>query len=745
MKNRLAIAMAALLLGNLPALPSHAEICEGSTCESTFEFTGEIAQFNVPIGVSSIDFEIYGASGGRGGLGGKVTGTLTSLPSSIYVVIGGAGTIGSQAAGGYNGGGQAGGYRTNEGSGGGASDLRLDLGLDSRIVVAGGGGGAGGFSGAPGGAGGAEIAANGQSGQGSGGGGGTQTSGGPAGVSNGGSASSAGAFGVGGTGGNSTNAGGGGGGGGWYGGGGGGADDDNCCSDGGGGGGGSSFAHTSYVSNAAHEAGVQLGNGRVVLRYTKTLVVTEFSGQQLDSKDAQFRLGLSMPNELSLGALDASALSCDQLTATQDELGWLIKATNCADGTQVLTIPQGAIDGTRPEKPLEAAIEFDAVAPVFSWQDAVIDHQADQLTIEFSLDEGSLDSSLIQVIGCQSVAVEQMIVATGCQDDQASVTIPVGAFTDQWGNSSPDTVLTQLILFDRAAPVVSVQNQSVDVATSAHSFEFVFSEAATFDVSRLVVEPIEGCEILTEPTENSLAVSGNCGFGLISYTVPALSLTDAAANTGPASDFVLEINIAEPQPEPEPEPEPEPAPEPEAEEQTPAPNAEVAEPSVPTSPIQQVPVRQEPVVPEIEPEVTEELTSDRESENESEANSDAETEPVLEPVIEQEEAISAGASDAESINSVDTGEMADPAEMARTEDVQVQGQPEQTDEVQATAPPLEQDSAVQSLPVATGASNPRLSQDVIEQGNSLTLWMIAAGSLVAVSATGYLAYRFIGR
>jgi uncharacterized repeat protein (TIGR02543 family)/prepilin-type N-terminal cleavage/methylation domain-containing protein len=234
----------------------------------TFEYTGSGVYYTAPAAAENLTFTISGAAGGRGGMGGRVTGEFINDPTGFWVFVGGEGIINADAPGGWNGGGRSGGSRGNEGSGGGASDIRSGTGLSERIVVAGGGGGGGGYAGAAGGVGGNLVAQNGGSGQGGGGGGGRENSGGSAGASNGGSSAQSGGFGVAGTGGSSWNAGGGGGGGGWYGGGGGGGDDDSCCADGGGGGGGSSFANTSLVKNISHQAGVQNGAGRITISYS---------------------------------------------------------------------------------------------------------------------------------------------------------------------------------------------------------------------------------------------------------------------------------------------------------------------------------------------------------------------------------------------------------------------------------------------------------------------------------------------
>ena len=73
MKKSLSLGIIALVLAQLPALPSQAEICEGNFCEVSFNFSGEVVAWQVPAGVNEVSFEIAGASGGRGGLGGKVT------------------------------------------------------------------------------------------------------------------------------------------------------------------------------------------------------------------------------------------------------------------------------------------------------------------------------------------------------------------------------------------------------------------------------------------------------------------------------------------------------------------------------------------------------------------------------------------------------------------------------------------------------------------------------------------------
>lgn len=241
---------------------------------STFVYTGGTQIWAVPPTVTSVDFDVQGASGGEDnhspagtanpGHGARVTGTLNVGTGPLYINVGGRGSDGSLAgaAGGWNGGGDASYYFFGcGGAGGGASDIRLSSnGLGNRQVVAGGGAGNGWDSPGPnfGGAGGALIGGvGGNNIGGSHAGGGTQFGAGAGATYTGWSAGSNGAGATGGNG--STQGISGGGGGGYYGGGGG------VWS---GGGGGSSYANASLmVGTPSHTAGYNIGDGIVSLNY----------------------------------------------------------------------------------------------------------------------------------------------------------------------------------------------------------------------------------------------------------------------------------------------------------------------------------------------------------------------------------------------------------------------------------------------------------------------------------------------
>lgn len=237
-----------------------------AAASTTFDYTGSVQSFTVPVGVNSITFEAWGAQGGTnandfascgdiGGTGGYATGILAVTPGeTIWIYVGGKGVAG--ATGGFNGGG-ASGEASTCGSGGGASDIRKGgTTLNDRVIVAGGGGGAeysacNGTGGTGGGLNGNDGSEGGSTYNGKGA---TQIAGGAAGAYRADYPGYAGTWGVGGTSGSIHS---GGGGGGYYGGGGSSAD--------GHGGGGSSYI--GGVSGGSTTAGLRSGNGQIKITY----------------------------------------------------------------------------------------------------------------------------------------------------------------------------------------------------------------------------------------------------------------------------------------------------------------------------------------------------------------------------------------------------------------------------------------------------------------------------------------------
>jgi hypothetical protein len=328
MSHRRAAALAACLaLSALPAASAHAQ---GTSV--TFDLTGGVQTWQVPSGVTSARFDLYGAQGGSsyprtsagtdpapGGRGAWVHAVLAVTPGqTLEIRVGGMGISGSQwtaggpfnGNGGFNGGG---GLATTSrwphpmtpGGGGGASDVRLPGGQASDILLMAGGGGGGGGSGhasstetdgAAGGAGGASGTA-GENGSGpftftpggSGGGAPTAYDGGQGGDGGPGSSDeydgrtgTTGWPGLGGASGSHPGVpaygGGGGGGGGGYWGGGGGGDggligvQDGTAGGGGGGGGGSSYVDAAAADpqQTGVQEGVNTGDGQVKVTYSSS-------------------------------------------------------------------------------------------------------------------------------------------------------------------------------------------------------------------------------------------------------------------------------------------------------------------------------------------------------------------------------------------------------------------------------------------------------------------------------------------
>jgi hypothetical protein len=116
---------------------------------ASYVFPGSY-NFTVPAGVTSILINASGAAGTAGtpilgqspgipGLGGSISAFFTVTPGQIlHVNVGGCNVPNEK---GFNGGGGT--LCGHTGSGGGASDVRTNFSLSSRLIVAGGGGGTG--------------------------------------------------------------------------------------------------------------------------------------------------------------------------------------------------------------------------------------------------------------------------------------------------------------------------------------------------------------------------------------------------------------------------------------------------------------------------------------------------------------------------------------------------------------------------------------------------------------------------
>lgn len=685
--------------------------CIGPDCEITFSYTGEYQTWSPPPGIKDLSFEIYGAAGGRGGAGGNVSGLFTDVPETLYIFVGGAGGMGNGIGGGFNGGGAAGGNSGTEGAGGGATDIRLGLDLDSRIVVAGGAGGGGGEAGGNGGHGGNDTAMAGGNGQAPGGGGGSQTSGGIAGINNGGFAvATPGTLGVGGNGGFSTFAGGGGGGGGYYGGGGGGADDNTCCSDGGGGGGGSSFINTNYVSQFQQQAGVSWGHGWVTFRYTVVPIITYFEMIQVNSERAVFTLEASE----NLIGLEQSALTligagCELSEFEIDGSLAFGAVTGCESGELSLTLAAESFGQSvlGPVEPEVASLNFDATAPTFEFTTQSFQSSQSDQVIQFLVsDQLQLVESMFSVSGCDGLQVQgSQLSLSSCSEGVATVALLEYTLSDNWQNMGPAEPISLSFTIDQTPPTATWSEVAISGSNPfSYSATLDFSEPVSISNMALAFAASSDCEAQSELQPQRLLVWSSCGYASVQWSF-AGQVFDAAGNQ--MQHLGLSAAVSHPEPvviaAPAPTPAPQPAP------VTPAPvvEAPVPEPAVSES-------------PEAEVIAQPETTSER-------AITDPEPEPTRDP-----DAVPTSAPNTAGVTVQPQSERATVAEAAETLEAL---EPEVTQlQPEVIELPVQQEEVI---------SQPVLGEELLSEEPAFPWWPVAL--MLAVGALGVGAWRLSGR
>jgi hypothetical protein len=473
------LAASSGLVALAPAQAYVSQTCQDQFCTAWFSPMGSVQTWNPPINAINMSFEAFGAEGGKnGGLGGKVSGDFRTIPSTLYVAVGSAGKTGNSVAGGFNGGGRSGSGSYVEGSGGGASDIRTGLEIESRIVVAGGGGGNGAGNTLPAGAGGALFASAGQDGQAKAGGGGSQVAGGAGGLANGsGTSGTAGALSLGGNGGSSDLYGGGGGGGGYYGGGGGGSDSDGCCLDAGGGGGGSSFANSMYIANVAHTPGTKSGNGLVKIQYTLLPLIHSITTQQTLTNQSelnfQIQLNAYFPNFAARHiSITGDTEGCEPGQLSGSGLVFNYTLSNCGDGQIGISIPENSI--SEPEYSGPETSYSSEVVTVDRTSPEVLDmhNTASELVIFLSEPVLSIQDENLEFIsgssGCTlgTIATEDFQTFSapllGCEGIGYSVSIAANAISDAAGNFGP----TALASISYVAPVSQTSSAPGAVVTT---------------------------------------------------------------------------------------------------------------------------------------------------------------------------------------------------------------------------------------------------------------------------------------
>jgi hypothetical protein len=629
MKRLIAFVIALLPVTMLAPLASQASTsCSNGFCTQTFYFTGAPQEFLVPEGVTTIRFEVNGASGSRGGAGGQVKGSLGNLPERLIIEVGQAGTFGSNRAGGYNGGGASGGSRGNEGSGGGASDIRLTPDLESRIVVAGGGGGGGGgVTTAAGAAGGGLIADSGLSGQATAGGGGTQTAGGYAGINNGYAQwPSAGSLGLGGNGGSGNIAGGGGGGGGWYGGGGGGGDDIAGGGDAAGAGGGSSYTSPSYASNVVHQPGVQWGHGRIHIHYQLPTQVLSFTGQQMTSGHIKYQILFDQsaqdlnPDDFSYSRADCSIWRI----SLNDNLAE-VTLSGCGGEEVTLTLKPKAVglENFGPMTSVSATVLIDRTGPSFTWASSTAVISSSDIAVYFTVSDGIVPQpSNFEVAGCELAVESSQVLLSSCSEGVHTLKLKAMSLHDSWGNTGPVADSSFTLTVDRTPPAA----QWAEIAVSGDgpftfSTELSMSEVVSWSSSAVTFSSDSPCESGNDGNQ-FWAV---CDYGMVSWIIDSSALSDVANNPGSGSAIVSKVLTRPASPEPTP-------PQPEITQPTEAPAPAAVEPvRPPTAPTEPAPTGPPIVIP---PAVVADPTPTPEPTVSEPATSSPEPEVVVAPELE---------------------------------------------------------------------------------------------------------------
>ena len=95
MKLQSFISLSLSMLLALSVSPAIAEECPNGICEVVFESTGNGVYSETPANAQNLTFVVSGAAGGRGGNGGRVTGSFLETPVGFWVYVGGEGLIGA--------------------------------------------------------------------------------------------------------------------------------------------------------------------------------------------------------------------------------------------------------------------------------------------------------------------------------------------------------------------------------------------------------------------------------------------------------------------------------------------------------------------------------------------------------------------------------------------------------------------------------------------------------------------------
>ncbi len=541
----------------------------------TFQFTGGMQSYTVPVGVTQLEIEVWGAQGGANwvnntNFGGYTKGTLAVTPGEVLqIFVGGQPTT---TAGGYNGGGAGDG--AGKGGGGGTDVRRAPYSLNDRIVVAGGGGGAGYWSNlhVVGGVGGGLNGGDGYRAPNDPGGlGASQTGPGANGTCiNFNVTSMAGGFGFGGTP-LSYNCGceGYGGGGGWY----GGAGSGNCR----GGGGGSGYILPT-ATNVTQTAGVRTGNGMVVLTFNgpSTPVVTQTAGLPSGSL---FPVGTTTNSFLADDGAGNTATCAFTVTVTDNEMPvitqmpgnitantdsgmctanivWLspIATDNCAvtlssSANSGDAFPVGTTTVVFTATDASGNVTLDSISVTVADQEAPIITCSSNITV-------STDSGMCYATGVNlgsTTALDNCNIAS--LTNNANDTLAVGTHlilwtaTDSAGNTS--TCQQTVTVVDTQAPSFNSCPQDIAICPGIITFQNPEASDNCGSTVAQISGPANGSTLTAgnyQVTFVATDASGNsdtCSFNITVHPEPTVSLAISTSNVC-VDDAAFALNGANP-------------------------------------------------------------------------------------------------------------------------------------------------------------------------------------------------------
>ena len=545
-----------------------------------FAYTGALQTFTVPAGVTSVKIKAYGAKGegGNGGNGGYATGDLVVTPGQVLNIY-----VGGQA--GYNGGGI--GHAVSSRNGGGATDVRVGgVALADRKIVAGGGGSSSGDSNFPGGAGGGGTAVgtnfvggaggsgyggagspgatNGGAGNtschsGGAGGGGLNTGGaGSCNTCYGNTCGMAGVLGIGGNGDNWENGicynvygGTSGGGGGYY--GGGGTSVGNC--GGGGGGGGSSWTGT--LTNPAFAAGVQTGNGQLIVSYIPAVSTTQTAGL---ASGATFPVGTTVntfqvndgfgnTTSCSFNVVvvdnEAPAISCPGNIAANTDLGVCgavvnfnapVGTDNCLSTTALTAgLASGSLFPVGVTTETYTVTDASGLTSTCSFTVTVTDNQAPAITcpgnMSVNTDLGVCGAvvnfnSPVGTDNCFSTTVRTVGMASGS-------TFPVGVTTQTYvvtdASGATATCSFTITVTDNEAPAITCPGN------------IIVNNAAGLCEAVVTFNPPAGTDNCSATTVQTAGLPSGSTFP-VGVTTQSYTATDAAGNASSCSFTVTVVD-----------------------------------------------------------------------------------------------------------------------------------------------------------------------------------------------------------